>query len=39
MRLLGGTKKDLDADKNSENVPKLESIEVVLEHRNLVKND
>ena len=39
MRLLGGTKKDLDADKNSENVPKLESIEVVLVHCNLVKND
>ena len=39
MRLLGGTKKDLDVDKNSKNVPKLESIEVVLEHCNLVKND
>ena len=25
--------------KNSENVPKLESVEVVLVHRNLVKND
>ena len=30
MKLLGSTKKDVDADKNSENVPKLESIEVVL---------
>ena len=34
MRLLGRTKKDVDADKNSENVPKLESVEVVLVHRN-----
>ena len=39
MRLLGTTKKDVDADKNSENVPKLESVEVVLVHSNLVKND
>ena len=39
MKLLGSTKKDIDADKNSENVPKLESVEVVLVHCNLVKND
>ena len=39
MRLLGSTKKDVDADKNSEDVPKLESVEVVLVHCNLVKND
>ena len=39
MRLLGNTKKDVDSDKNSENVPKLESVEVVLVHCNLVKND
>ena len=39
MRLLGRTKKDLDAHKNGENVPKLESVEVVLVHCNLVKND
>ena len=39
MRLLGSTKKDVDADKNSENAPKLESIEVVLVHCILVKND
>ena len=39
MRLLGSTKKDVDADKNSENVPKLESVEAVLVHCNLVKND
>ena len=39
MTLLGSTKKDIDSDKNSENVPKLESVEVVLVHCNLVKND
>ena len=38
-KLLGSTKKDVDSDKNSENVPKLESVEVVLVHCNLVKND
>ena len=39
MKLLGSTKKVVDKDKNSENVPKLESVEVVLVHCNLVKND
>ena len=39
MRLLEIAKKDVDSDKNSENVPKLESVEVVLVHCNLVKND
>ena len=39
MKLLGSTKKDVDLDKNSENVPKLESTKVVLVHFNLVKND
>ena len=39
MRLLGSTKKDVDSDKNSENVPKLESVEVILVQCNLVKND
>ena len=39
MRLLGSTKKDVDANKNGEIVPKLESVEVVLMHCNLVKND
>ena len=39
MRLLGSAKKVVDANKNSENVPKLESVEVVLVHCNLVKND
>ena len=32
-------KKDVDQDKNGENVPKLESAEVVLVPCNLVKND
>ena len=39
MRLLGSTKKDVDADKNGEIIPKLESAEVVLVHCNLVKNN
>ena len=39
MRLLGSTKKDVDKDKNGETVPKLEFVEVVLVHCNLVKND
>ena len=36
---MGSTKKVVDKDKNGENVPKLESVEVVLVHCNLVKND
>ena len=39
MKLLGSTKKDIDKDKNGENVPKLESLEVVLVHCNLVKTN
>ena len=39
MKLLGSTKEDADKDKDGENVPKLESVEVVLVHCNLVKND
>ena len=39
MRLLGSAKKDVDANKNSENVPKLESVEVALVHCNLVNNN
>ena len=38
MKLLGSTKDIIDADKNSENVPKLENVEVVLLHCNLVNN-
>ena len=39
MKLLGSTNKVIDKDKNSENVPKLYSVEVVLVHCSLVKND
>ena len=39
MKLLGSSKKDADKDKDGEIVPKLESVEVVLVHCNLVKND
>ena len=38
MRLLA-QKKVVDKDKNGENVPKLESVEVVSVHCNLFKND
>ena len=38
MPLLGSTSSIIDADKNSENVPKLENVEVVLIHCNLVNN-
>ena len=39
MRLIGSTKNDVNANKHSENVPKLKSVEVVLVRCNLVKND
>ena len=38
MKLLGSTRDTTDADKNSENVPRLENVEVVLVHCNLVNN-
>ena len=38
MKLLGSSKKDVDKDKDGEDVPKLESVEVVLLHCNLVNN-
>ena len=38
MKLLRSTKDTTDADKNSENVPKLENVEVVLVHCNSVNN-
>ena len=38
MKLLGSTINTIDADKNSENVPRLENVEVVLVHCNLVNN-
>ena len=39
MKSLGSTKKAVYKDKDGETVPKLESVEVVLVHCNLVKND
>ena len=38
MKLIGNTKKDVDKDKDVEDVPKLESAEVVFVHCNLVNN-
>ena len=38
MKLLGSAKKDVDQDKDGEDVTKLESVEVVLGHCNLVNN-
>ena len=37
MKLLGSTKKDLYKDKDDENVPKVQSVEVVSVDCNLVK--
>ena len=39
MKILGSTKKDVDQDKDREDVPKLESVEVALMHCNLVNNN
>ena len=39
LGLAGSTKKDVDQDKDGEDVPKLESVEVVLVHCNLVNNN
>ena len=39
MSFLSSTKKDADANKNSENAPKSESVEVALVHCNLVNNN
>ena len=38
MKLLGSTTDIIDSGKNSENVPRLENVEVVLVHCNLVNN-
>ena len=38
LKLLRSAKKDVDKDKDGEDVPKLESVEVVLVHCNLVSN-
>ena len=39
MKLLGSTKNKVTKDKNGENVPLLEVVELVLVHCNLVNND
>ena len=39
MKLLGSTIEDVDQDENAEDVPKLESAEVVLVHYNLKNNN
>ena len=38
MKLLGSTSNIIDVDKDKENVPRLENVEVVLVHCNLVNN-
>ena len=39
MKLLGNTKNKISKDKNFENVPHLETAQVVLVHCNIVNND
>ena len=39
MKLLGSTKKDVDQDKDGEDAPMLESVEVALVHCNLVNKN
>ena len=39
MKLLGSTKSKITENKNGENIPHLESSEVVLVHSNIVNND
>ena len=39
MKLLGSTKKYVGQDKDGEDMPKLESVEAVLVHCNLVNNN
>ena len=39
MQLLGSSKKDIENNKDGEIVPKLETVEVVLVHCNLVNNN
>ena len=38
MKLLGCTKQDIDKDKDGEDVAKLESVDNVLMHYNIVNN-
>ena len=39
MKLLGSTENKITRDKNSENVPHIETTEVVLVQYNIVNND
>ena len=39
MKLLGSTESKITKDKNGENIPHLEIVELVLVHSNLVNND
>ena len=39
MQLLGSSKKVVDKNKDGEIVPRLETVEVVLVHRNFVNNN
>ena len=39
MKLLGSTENEIIKDKNGENVPYLEIIDVVLVHCNIVNNN
>ena len=39
MKLLGSTDSKMSKDKNGENVPHLETIEVALVHYNIANND
>ena len=39
MKLLGSTSNSIDKNKNSELVPKLESVDLVLVHCNVVNNN
>ena len=39
MKLLGSTKSKITKDKNGENVPHLEIVELVLIHCNIVNNN
>ena len=39
MKLVGGTENKITKDKNGENLPRLESTEVVLVHFDIVNSD
>ena len=39
MRLIASTEKVIDIDKNGENVPKLEIVDVILMHYNVINNN